>query len=64
MTTETERKPRQRRNGRQQAEDIEKALRRARTTFIQEGDEVLAETMRLMEKDMANTLAGKPQEAD
>lgn len=50
------RKTRQRRNGMEQAQDIEKALRRARTTFITEDNEKMAEAMHEMQKDLASKL--------
>lgn len=52
---DTERKKRQRRNGTEQVEDIQKALVRARVTFIAEGDESMAAIMH----DMGQALEAK-----
>ena len=54
--SENTRKPRQRRSATEQAKDIEKGLRRARMSFIAEGNEEMAEAMHKVEKALTAQL--------
>lgn len=61
--SDTTRKPRQRRDATEQAADIEKSLRRARMTFIAEGNEPMAEAMHKIEKALTAELESEAHSA-